>query len=141
MQKQPLPFWDVHGMAEIKKRSPIPIMADESVHSPEQARIVCEHDACDIVNIKFMKCGGIYNAIKINAICESAGIRCMIGCMAESNLANVAGMHLAAALDNIAEVDLDSLFILNQDVVSGGFSNRGGYVTLLDEPGIGCIIH
>ena len=62
--EQPLPYWDIHGMAEIKKYSPIPIMADESVHTPEQARIVCQHDAADILNIKFMKCGGIYKALQ-----------------------------------------------------------------------------
>ena len=30
-----------------------------------------------------MKCGGIHEALKINQICETAGIECMIGCMAE----------------------------------------------------------
>ena len=44
--EQPLPHWDVHGMAELNRVSPVPIMADESVHTPEQAEIVCQHDAC-----------------------------------------------------------------------------------------------
>ena len=73
--EQPLPYWDVHGMAQIKKLSPIPIMADESVHTPEQARIVCEHDAAEILNIKFMKCGGIYKALQISDIASEFGKR------------------------------------------------------------------
>ena len=97
-----------------------------------------EMRACDVVNIKLMKCGGIYNAIKISAICEAAGIRCMIGCMGESTLGNLAGMHFAAATENIREVDLDSVYILKQEDVYGGYDHDGGHVTLWETPGIGC---
>ena len=96
--------------------------------------------AVDVVNIKLMKCGGIYNAIKIAAICEGAGIPCMIGCMGESTLGNLAGMHLAAAAGNIKDVDLDSVYILKQEDVYGGFDHCGGHVILWDAPGIGCIV-
>ena len=96
--------------------------------------------AADVINIKLMKCGGIYPAIKIAAICEAAGLSCMIGCMGESALGNLAGMHLAAALDIIREVDLDSVYILAQEEVSGGFDHLGGRAVLWDAPGIGCTV-
>ena len=89
-----------------------------------------------------MKCGGIYNALKINAIAQAAGIPCMIGCMGESKISNAAGMHLAAALSNIQKVDLDVTFFSKGDVVTGGFENVGGLCTLSNcllgnEPGLG----
>ena len=138
--EQPVPAWNIEGLKEVKERILIDVAADESCHSIYDAAKLASAHAVDMVNIKLMKCGGIYNAIKISAICEAAGIRCMIGCMGESTLANAAGMHLAAALDNIREVDLDSAFILRQDKVSGGLEHNGGDITLLDVPGIGCNI-
>ena len=62
---------------------------------------------------------------------------CMIGCMGESALANVAGMHVAAALDNIKEVDLDSVYILSDKRAHGGFDHEGGKAVLWNTPGIG----
>ena len=61
-------------------------MSDESLQLKDALRLV-ERRAIDYLNIKLMKCGGIREALKINAICESAGIEVMLGCMAEeSNL-------------------------------------------------------
>jgi len=137
--EQPLPYWDVHGMAEVKKLSPIPIMADESVHTPEQARIVCEHDACDIVNIKFMKCGGIFKALQICDIAESFGKTCLVGCMSESKLAIAAAAAVAVAKDNIVSADLDSFFSFTdpEKGVTGGISVAGDMITLSDGAGYG----
>ncbi len=138
--EQPVKAFDFDGLSEIRKSTDIMIAADESCHSIHDAARLAAMRAVDIVNIKLMKCGGIYNAIKIAAICEGAGIPCMIGCMGESTLANLAGMHLAAATDNIKEVDLDSVYILKQEDVYGGFDHLGGHVTLWDALGIGCIV-
>jgi L-alanine-DL-glutamate epimerase-like enolase superfamily enzyme len=136
--EQPVPAHDFEGLAEIRRNSDVLIAADESCHSIYDASRLMKMRACDVVNIKLMKCGGIYNAIKISAICEAAGIRCMIGCMGESTLGNLAGMHFAAATDNIREVDLDSVYILKQEDVYGGYDHDGGHVTLWETPGIGC---
>ena len=136
--EQPVAAADFEGLKEIRDRSPLPIAADESCHSITDAMRLASMRAADVINIKLMKCGGIYPAIKIAAICEAAGLSCMIGCMGESTLGNLAGMHLAAALDNIREVDLDAVYILAQDKVRGGFDHRGGKAVLWDVPGIGC---
>ncbi|MGN1388294.1 MAG: enolase C-terminal domain-like protein, partial [Bulleidia sp.] len=121
----------------VKEHSRIRIAADESVHLPVDALRIAEERAADVVNIKLMKCGGIFRALQINAICEAAGIACMIGCMGESPLANAAGLHLAAALDNITEIDLDSAVILKHDHMHAGYTQEGGKITLSEEPGIG----
>lgn len=138
--EQPVAHWDFEGLREIRQAVRLPIAADESCHSPMDAARLAAMRAVDYINIKLMKCGGIYNAIKINAVAEAAGIGCMIGCMGESTLANVAGMHLAAALDNIREVDLDAVYILSDERIHGGFDHMGGRVKLWDTPGIGVTI-
>ena len=136
--EQPVPAHDFEGLARIRENSDVAVAADESCHSVYDAFRLAKMGAVDVVNIKLMKCGGIYNAIRIAAICEAAGISCMIGCMGESTLGNLAGMHFAAATDNIRDVDLDSVYILKQEDVYGGYDHNGGHVTLWDTPGIGC---
>ncbi len=136
--EQPVPADDFDGLKEIRDHSGLLVAADESCHGIKDAMRLSSMRAADLVNIKLMKCGGIYPAIKIAAICESAGLRCMIGCMGESTIGNLAGMHLAAALDIIQEVDLDSIYLLKQDTVLGGYDHVGGAATLWDTPGLGC---
>lgn len=138
MIEQPVRADDLMGMKEVRDHSTLLIAADESCHGIADAFKLASMRAADVINIKLMKCGGIYPAIKIAAICEAAGLSCMIGCMGESALGNLAGMHLAAALDIIREVDLDSVYILEQETVRGGFNHRGGRAVLPDTPGIGC---
>ncbi len=133
--EQPVAAWDFEGLKRIRDASIIPIAADESCHSPMDASKLVP--CVDGMNIKLMKCGGIYNAIKINAVAEAAGHFCMIGCMGESKIGNAAGMHLAAALPNIRKVDLDVTFFANGGEVEGGYSGEGGRCTLSDKPGLG----
>ena len=138
--EQPVAAWNYEGLREIRQAVRLPIAAYESCHTPVDAARLASMLAVDFINIKLMKCGGIYNAIKINAVAESFGVSCMIGCMGESALANVAGMHVAAALDNIKEVDLDAVYILSDKKAHGGFEHKGGRAVLTDTPGIGVTI-
>ena len=118
--EQPVPAVDLKGLVEVRKNSPIPIMADESVHSAEDAMRLIQAEAVDFINIKLMKSGGILKGRKIAAIAEAAGIPCMIGCMGESEIGIAAGAHLAAAVKNIQHADLDSDLLLKDKVVKKG---------------------
>jgi len=118
--EQPVKADDIHGLAEINEASPIPVMADESVHTPEDALHLIKEKAVDMINIKLMKSGGILKARKIVAIAESANIPCMIGCMSESTVGVTAGVHLAAALKNVRFADLDSDLLIADRLVSRG---------------------
>ena len=64
-----------------------PMLADESVFSPEDAAEIIRTRAADLLNIKLMKTGGIWQALKICSLAEMYGVECMIGCMLESKLA------------------------------------------------------
>jgi len=118
--EQPVPAENLKGLVKVRKNSPIPIMADESVHSPEDALRLIQAEAVDLINIKLMKSGGILKGRKIAAIAEAAGIPCMIGCMGESEIGIAAGTHLAAAVKNIQYADLDSDILLKDKLVKKG---------------------
>ena len=68
--------------------------------------------ACDYINIKLMKCGGLSEAEKINTICEAAGVKCMVGCMIESEISIAAAVAFVATHKNVQFADLDSIYML-----------------------------
>lgn len=142
--EQCLPYWDVAGSAWVRNHvKGIKIMVDESLHSPHDAFSICSQGAADIMNIKLMKCGGLYPALKIDAIGEAAGVTCMVGCMLETKVAITAGISLVAARRNITEADCDS-FLYSKDPemgMPGGFTFDGGTFTLSGKPGLGLDIN
>jgi L-alanine-DL-glutamate epimerase-like enolase superfamily enzyme len=118
--EQPTAAEDVDGLREVRENSPIPVMADESVHSASDALRLIQAEAVDFINIKLMKCGGMLKGERIAHVAETAGIPCMIGCMAESEIGIAAGAHLAAAVKNIQFADLDCDFLLRDKLVKKG---------------------
>lgn len=136
--EQPVAYWDIEGMAEIKTKSAMNLIADEGVKDHYDAMKFIKAKACDMINIKLMKSCGLFKAEKINAVCESTGLNCMIGCMIESNVGISAAAHFAASKANITAADLDS-FILTKELpfIKGGFTVKNDIITLSDEAGLG----
>ncbi|MBX5328974.1 MAG: dipeptide epimerase [Candidatus Bathyarchaeota archaeon] len=136
--EQPVSAEDTEGLREVKKNSPIPIMADESVHSPKDALRLIQAEAVDLINIKLMKSGGILKGRKIAEIAEAAGIPCMIGCMGESEIGIAAGTHLAAATKNIQYADLDSDILMKDKLAKkGGTKVKNSMRIFPKENGLG----
>ncbi|PHZ86605.1 dipeptide epimerase [Paremcibacter congregatus] len=141
--EQPLPVWDKEGLARLRDKVDLPICADESVFDHHDALKLVKLSAADYLNIKLGKAGGIHTGLKINAIAEAHGAKCMIGCFAESRLGLSAAAHLAMARPNIAFLDLDSCYHFKGDPVQGGvrFDEKvGGVLHLPDSPGHGADI-
>jgi L-Ala-D/L-Glu epimerase len=136
--EQPMRHWNDHKLPELRKFSPIKIMADESVYDHHDAERLIAAGACDYVNIKFAKSSGILEAIKINAVCEEYKIPCMMGGMLESRVALSAFAHFALAHHNIIFNDMDTCMLGHiTDPVKGGVTYNGYYVEVPDAPGIG----
>jgi L-alanine-DL-glutamate epimerase-like enolase superfamily enzyme len=111
--EQPTQASDVDGLSFVRANVSQQIMADEAAFIPEDALSLIKKEAVDAVNIKLMKCGGIYPALQINSICEAANIPCMVGCMAgETNISIAAATHFVAAQKNVCFADLDATFDL-----------------------------
>lgn len=137
--EQPVKARDFLGLRKVKNNVHTPIMADESMFSPQDAIDLLQMEAVDFINIKLMKCGGIYNALKIVGIAESYGVECMLGCMIESKVSLTAAAHLAAAKKNITRVDLDAAILLAEDPVVGGMNKNIPYFTLPEAAGLGIL--
>ncbi len=135
--EQPVKAADFTGMKFVRDNVLTPIMADESLFSAKDCLRLLEMQACDLINIKLMKAGGLYNALKINAIAESYGIESMLGSMLEAKVSVTAAAHLAAAKKNITRLDLDAPSLLAEDPVDGGIEIDGPEIKLPDGPGLG----
>jgi L-alanine-DL-glutamate epimerase-like enolase superfamily enzyme len=134
--EQPVHRRNLEGLAEVRRESPIPIMADESVHSPLDALEVARLRAADMINIKLMKSGGIRAAKEIAAIAETAAMPCMVGCMVETKIGISAGCHFATSTQIVKYADLDSHTMLKLDPVQGGIELTGSRETLNEGDGI-----
>jgi o-succinylbenzoate synthase len=135
--EQPVKAHDLDGMRAVTKAVYTPILADESVFSAEDAVEIIRTRAADLINIKLMKTGGIYGALKICSIAETYGVECMIGCMLESKLSVSAAAHLAAAKGIITRADLDGPSLCKIDPFQGGPDFEGSKICMNDLPGIG----
>ena len=135
--EQPVKAHDLEGLKYVTDRSYVPVLADESVYSPGDAAAILKMGAADLLNIKLMKSGGLYNALKIASMAEVYGVECMIGCMLEAKIAVNAAVHLACAKNIITKVDLDGPVLCSEDPIIGGAVFNEKLITVSDEPGLG----
>ena len=134
--EQPVPAYDFKGLKEVKENVLIPIMADESLFSLKDAVKLLEMQACDYLNIKLMKTGGISTALAIANLAQSYGIECMLGSMLESRISVTAAAVVAAAAENITRLDLDAPILIGDDGVEGGLNYNNNRLVLPEGPGL-----
>lgn len=136
--EQPVPRWDLDGMAKVAGVLDTPVMADESVFTAEDALKVIKKEAADIINIKIMKPGGLYNSKKIATVAESAGIPCIIGSMIEMGIGTAAGAHLACALRVISyPCELIGNMLTVDDLLEEPHTAENGFLKIPHDPGLG----
>jgi L-alanine-DL-glutamate epimerase-like enolase superfamily enzyme len=135
--EQPVAAHDIEGMKQVTDSVDTPIMADESIFTAEQALRVLKTRSADLINIKLMKAGGIFQAEKINSIAEAFGVECMVGSMIETRLGITAAAHFAASKSNITRFDFDAPLMLAEDIVTGGIIYNGRKITFPQSAGLG----
>jgi len=140
--EQPMHKWFDPKMPSLRRICAIPIMADESVFNHHDAERLIRNNACDYINIKLSKAGGIKEALRVHDVCAAAQMPNMLGGMLESRLALSAKVHMALACPNIKFYDLDTCLLghLADPVING--VQFDGMKLKLDAalPGIGAAI-
>lgn len=140
--EQPTAAEDLESLARLTAMRALPIIADESAVGTEHSIALLKRNIVDGVNIKLMKCGGIFDFLAIWESAHRLGKKVMIGCMYESHLSIAAGAHIAFALP-LDYVDLDSGHLdFHNDPFTGGITIKQGAFTLQKNArGIGASPH
>ena len=100
--EQPLPAWNLAGMARLRARSTVPLMADECVFSAHDMLDVVRTGAADVVSLKLVKHGGLLATRNVAAVAEAAGIGLYGGCLLESSIGAAAHLQVFGGLRELA---------------------------------------
>lgn len=112
--EQPMPAGMENDVRWLRQKVDMPLFADESsCHIGQIPRLVGAYDG---INIKLMKCGGIFEALKMIALAHTLELGVMLGCMIESSLGITAAAQLSPLVDH---VDLDGHLLLAKDPFLG----------------------
>jgi muconate cycloisomerase len=138
--EQPLPRSAVGEYARLRRATPVPLMADESLVTVADAEALIADKAVDFFNVRVSKCGGLARSLAIAALALGAGVSVQVGSqVGETAILSAAGRHLAAALPEVAFVEGSfGTLLLTEDVSveSVRFGHRGE-APVLTGPGLG----
>ncbi|WP_224362807.1 dipeptide epimerase [Hyalangium versicolor] len=129
--EQPLPAADVEGAKWLRARSPLPLVADESlIRASDVPRLA---EGFHGINVKLQKAGGIHETLRIIDVARACGLKVMIGCMVETSVGIAAAAHLGPLADWL---DLDGNLLISADPYRGHPVVQGR-IQLGEGPGLG----
>ena len=150
MAEQPVPWWDIDGLARLRQKVGTPICADESATELSHLIEIIEKDAADMLFIKLAKVGGILKALKWVSIAQAADLPVMCGCMGGSGFEAAHQGHFLAAsawMGRFEQENLGPMLIHNtfntaspritDDLSANVPRYEGGYFYPPSGPGLG----
>ncbi|MET0852640.1 MAG: muconate/chloromuconate family cycloisomerase [Candidatus Rokuibacteriota bacterium] len=136
--EQPVPRWDVEGMAHIGRSVTVPVMADESCFTPHDALAIARLGGVSILGLKVTKSAGLLDTMAIARIADAAGMTCYVGCMIETSLGSAAYLQVALAAAPVTwGCELFGPLLLAGDVTARPVQYADGCILSLDGPGLG----
>jgi L-alanine-DL-glutamate epimerase-like enolase superfamily enzyme len=136
--EQPLPRYDLDGLRLLRQRTSVPIMADESCQSLNDAYNLARAQAADVFNVYVVEAGGLEAAAAIFAFGAAVGIPCILGSQAEMGIGTAACAHLAVAVPHLPYAcETFGPLRYCRDIVAVSIPINGGYLTPPEGPGLG----
>ncbi len=136
--EQPLPAWNIEGMARLRQRCETPLLADESVFTTHDMLAVARLGAADAVSLKLVKHASLSGLQKVAAVAEAAGVALYGGCLLESSIGAAAHLQAFAGLRDLQwGCEHFGPQILKQDLVVTPLRFEDFHVHLPEGPGLG----
>jgi len=142
--EQPVPGWDLAGMAALAQAVPIALSADESVSSGHSMMSIVASRAASVIQTKTGKNGGIHYIRRLWTIAEEAGIGIFPGNHPGTSVATAAVAHLCTAWPGpllVGDFQTGSSSMLSGDIVQNPVQVHAGTVRVSDAPGLGVEIN
>jgi len=150
LAEQPIPYWDIDGLARLRRKVDVPIFADEAAAELNDLFKLIQRDAVDGFFLKVPKAGGILKSQKWITIAKAAGFMVMCGCMINTGLGAAVEAHLLAATEWMGKIEQEAIGPLNlyniPDTVSTPLKDdlatkvpryENGFLYAPDRPGLG----
>ncbi|MGH8635715.1 MAG: mandelate racemase/muconate lactonizing enzyme family protein [Burkholderiales bacterium] len=141
--EQPVPWWDLQGMKEVRIALDTPITADESAWTPHDVVNIARAGAADTICLKPVKNGGLFLSRRMAEIAEAAGMGVLTGSKHPLSPGTAAILHFAAAVPCVHDVlgYGSPLERLVDDICDPPVEmNQDGTVTLPAGPGMGVTV-
>jgi len=148
--EQPVPWWDIDGLARLRRKLDVPVFPDESAKELNDLIKLIEKEAADGFFLKVPKAGGILKSQKWVAIAQAANLPVMCGCMINSGLGAAVEAHFLAATAWSGKIEQEAIGPLNlyniHDTVSAPLKDdlavkvpryENGFLYPPEGPGLG----
>ncbi|MBF6397476.1 chloromuconate cycloisomerase [Nocardia cyriacigeorgica] len=136
--EQPTPGEQLETLAELNALLSVPVMADESVHTPYDALEVARRGAADVLAIKTTKCGGLRRSREVVAVARAAGLACHGATSIEGPIGTAASIHFACSEPGINfGTELFGPLLFSEELLQQPLRYAEGQVHLPTGPGLG----
>ena len=144
------PVEGISRMARVARAVDVPIMADESAWTPQDVLEIVDRGAADMISLYTTKPGGLFNAKKVAAVAEAAGLPLNVNGSHETGVGNAANLHLVASTAAVTEAGVFPVTTIEgkepttmagkmylDDIVAEPFEYRDGNLIVPSTPGLG----
>ncbi len=137
--EQPVPRWDVEGLAYVRRMIPFPVMADEAAFTVYDVLRLARQGAADIINIKPQKFGGLARSRDAAALASAANMHVFASARMCSGIGVAAATHFYASLPaaGFEGEFVDGILMAEDDLLAEPIEVKDGFVRVPGGPGIG----
>ncbi|OCO99884.1 MULTISPECIES: muconate/chloromuconate family cycloisomerase [unclassified Ensifer] len=132
------PVASTAALGRLVRRFPVALMADESLTGPESAFEIAKSKGADVFAVKIEQSGGLFNAQRVAAIADAAGIELYGGTMLEGAIGTVASAHVFSTFANLQwGTELFGPLLLTEEILATPLDYSEFELTVPDGPGLG----
>jgi L-alanine-DL-glutamate epimerase-like enolase superfamily enzyme len=138
--EQPVIWYDLKGMAKVRKKVDVPITAHESMYTLQDVDNLIKLDSMDVIGVKaYRPGGGLTGTIKVLDLAEIMNIPCYLHSSREAGICTAASTHIVAAKHHQFEytAEISSFYQYESELVTNPVKIEGGYAEVPKLPGLG----
>lgn len=135
------PVASAAALGRLVRRFPVALMADESLQGPESAFELARHHAADVFSVKIEQNGGLFNALRLAAIADAAGIDLYGGTMLEGAVGTIASAHVFSTFRTLPwGTELFGPLLITEDILEAPLDYQDFELAVPTGPGLGITI-